>query len=443
LTQLRANPSSGLRGAARVPGDKSISHRALILAALAAGDSRISGLLESEDVLANAGALRALGAHVERLDGGDNAWRVAGLGIGGLFEPDRVLDLGNSGTAVRLLMGVVAGHDFTAHMSGDDSLRQRPMDRVAAPLRQMGARIEGRDGDRLPLSVTGTEPLVPIEYELPVASAQVKSAVLFAGLAAPGETTVVESLPTRDHTERLLPRFGAEVRVEKSGAGHRITVVGEPELVPAVVLVPGDASSAAYPVVAALLTRDSQVRIESVGINPLRRGLFDTLVEMGADLVFENERDVDGEPVADIVARSSELRGVEVSAERAPAMIDEYPVLAVAAAAATGPTRMAGVGELRVKESDRLAAIIAGLGASGVEARAEGEALVVEGTGGAIPGGGSVTASFDHRIAMAFLVLGLAARAPVTVDGTESIDSSYPGFAGQMSDLGADITPAS
>ena len=441
MTQLRANPTHGLLGTARVPGDKSISHRALILAALAAGDSRISGLLESEDVLATANALGALGAHVERLDGDSNTWRLAGLGLGGLFEPEGVLDLGNSGTAARLLMGVVAGHDFTAHFTGDESLLRRPMDRVAAPLRRMGARIEGRDGDRLPLSVTGAEPPVPIEYELPMASAQVKSAVLLAGLAAPGETTVIEPLPTRDHTERLLQRFGAEVRVEEVGAGRRVTVVGEPELVPAVVRVPGDASSAAYPVVAALLTRDSEVRIEGVGVNPLRRGLFDTLIEMGADLAFENERDEDGEPVADIVARSSELAGVDVPAERAPAMIDEYPVLAVAAAAAAGATRMAGVGELRVKESDRLAAIIGGLGASGVEARAEGETLVVDGAGGKIGGGGTVAAPFDHRVAMAFVVLGLAARAPVTVTGAESIASSYPDFAGRMAALGADIAP--
>ena len=438
MTQLRASPSGSLRGVIRVPGDKSISHRALILGALAVGDTHISGLLESEDVLCTAAALRALGAHVERLGG--NAWRVSGLGIGGLREPSTVLNLGNSGTGVRLLMGVAAAHPFPTFFTGDVSLVQRPMTRVAHPLSRMGANILARGDGRLPLVVTGTESLIPIVYELPVPSAQVKSAILLAGISAPGETTVIEPQTTRDHTERLLRRFGANVQTEALGSGNRVTVVGEPELVPAAVDVPGDASSAAFAVVAALLTPDSEVRIEGVGMNPHRTGLFETLREMGADLSASNERSAGGEPVADLTARTSALTGITLPTERVPVMIDEFPILAVAAASASGETRMEGLGELRVKESNRLAATALGLDAAGVPASIDGDTLVVQGLGEAPPGGGSIAAPHDHRIAMAFLVLGLTAKAPMIVDGSEAIDTSFPGFADLLAELGANLT---
>lgn len=439
VTQLRASSRGSLLGTVSVPGDKSISHRALILAALAAGDSRISGLLESDDVLRTAVALRSMGAHVERLPGEDGSWRVAGLGVGGLREPEAVLDLGNSGTGVRLLMGVAAAHPLTAFFTGDDSLVQRPMARVAEPLRRMGAHILAREGTRLPLAVTGAEMPVPVDVELAQPSAQVKSAILLAGLGTPGETTVVEPLPTRDHTERLLGRFGADVWSAAAGSGRRITVVGEAELVPCAVEIPGDPSAAAFIAVAALTVPGSDVRVPGVCVNPTRTGLFDTLLEMGADLRFENPRQVGGEPVADLAVRASRLAAVTVPAERAPALIDEYPALAVAAAMAEGETRMQGLGELRVKESDRLAATAAGLGACGVAARIDGDDLVVTGCEGSPPGGGTVSAPWDHRIAMAFLVLGLAARAPVVVEGVEAVSSSFPGFAARMAELGADI----
>ena len=439
MTLLRATPRGSLRGEVRAPGDKSISHRALIVAALAAGDSRISGLLESDDVLRTAAALRALGAHLERLDAG--AWRVAGLGVGGLREPETVLDLGNSGTGVRLLMGVAAAHPFTTFFTGDDSLVRRPMARVADPLRRMGANILTREGQRLPLAVRGAATPIPVEVELPVASAQVKSALLLAGLGAAGLTTVVEPCATRDHTERLLVRFGADVRSGAVGAGRHVTVVGDAELTPCTVDVPGDPSAAAFPVVAALTVPGSEVRVRDVGVNATRTGLFDTLREMGADLEFGNPREVSGEPVADLVARASRLVGVTVPPARAPAMIDEYPALAVAAAAAEGDTRMCGLAELRVKESDRLHATAAGLAACGVAARVEGDDLVVSGCGGAPLGGGAVAAPFDHRIAMAFLVLGVSARKAVTVEGAEAVSTSFPGFAAQMAVLGADIAP--
>ena len=420
-----------------MPGDKSISHRALILGSLAIGRTRINGLLEGEDVLRTATAMRALGAGVTREAAG--AWSVDGVGIGGLAEPADMLDLGNSGTGARLLMGVVAGHAITAFFTGDASLRRRPMGRVAEPLRRMGARIVAREGGRLPLAVIGAASPLPITHPLPVPSAQVKSAVLLAGLSAPGETTVIEPLPTRDHSERMLRHFGATVLVEPRDDAWRIVLSGQPELRAADLIVPGDPSSAAFPTVAASLIPGSELVIEGVGVNPLRTGLFDTLREMGADLAFAQERIEGGEPVADLIIRAGTLRGVEVPPERAPRMIDEYPILAVAAAFARGPTIMRGLAELRVKESDRLGAIATGLAACGVAATIDGDTLIVEGKGTPPPGGGAIATHLDHRIAMAFLVLGMAARNPTCIDDGETIATSFPGFAELMNGLGASI----
>jgi 3-phosphoshikimate 1-carboxyvinyltransferase len=440
MQPLTAHPSDGLAGEIPVPGDKSISHRALMLAALAVGESEITGLLEGEDVLRTAEALRALGAEVARADGG--AWRVWGRGVGGLVEPDRVLDMGNSGTAARLLMGILAGHPMTTVLTGDASLVGRPMGRVAEPLEQMGARIVARRGTRLPLAVIGSDRLLPIRYRLPVPSAQVKSAVLLAGLGAPGRTEVVETLPTRDHSERMLRHFGAEVRVEETDEGQLVALTGQPELEARRVTVPGDPSSAAFPLVAALVTPGSRLRLAGVGLNPRRCGLLDTLREMGADIGIGNEREAGGEPVGDLLATAGPLRGVEVPAERAPAMIDEYPVLAVAAACATGTTVMRGLAELRVKESDRLAAVAQGLAACGVKVEEGPDSLAVHGLAGRPPGGGTVESRLDHRIAMSFLVLGLAAERPVTVDDAGPIETSFPGFADLMKSLGGRIEPA-
>lgn len=434
---LTARAAGPLRGEARVPGDKSISHRALMLAALAVGETTVTGLLEGEDVLRTAQAMRALGAGVTRLGAG--AWRVHGRGVGGLAEPEDILDMGNAGTGARLLLGVLAGHAFTAFLTGDGSLRRRPMGRVTGPLGRMGARFVARGGGRLPLAVTGSDALVPVVYELPVASAQVKSAVLLAGLAAPGETTVIEPQPSRDHTEHMLRHFGVPVRVEdRPGGARAITVTGQVELAARDLDVPADPSSAAFPAVAALIVPGSEVRLPGVNANPLRFGLFQTLKEMGADIAVENTRTQAGEPVADLVVRASALKGIEVPPERAPAMIDEYPVLAVAAACADGTTRMTGLAELRVKESDRLAAMARGLAACGVAVEEGPDSLVVHGRGRPA-GGARIEVALDHRIAMAFLVLGLAARQPVTIDDAAAIGTSFPGFAGLMNGLGAEI----
>ena len=425
---LRAQaPAAPLSGTHRVPGDKSISHRALMFGALAIGTTEIEGLLEGEDVLRTAAAMRALGATVEQR--GPGAWHVAGRGIGGLVEPPDVLDMGNSGTAARLLCGLLAGHPIFAVMTGDASLRRRPMLRVTEPLAATGASFRTREGGRLPLAVQGAADPLPLDYRLPVASAQVKSACLLAGLCARGTTRVVEPEPTRDHTENMLRHFGATVRVEDTAEGRLIELEGQPELRAAPILVPGDPSSAAFLLVAALLVPGSRVTIANVGLNPLRTGLFATLREMGAELRVENARTEGGEPVGDLVALHGPLRAVEVPPGRAPSMIDEYPVLAVAAAAAAGVTRMRGLAELRVKESDRLAATAAMLAANGIAARIEGDDLLVEGTGGAIPGGGTVATHMDHRLAMSALVMGLAARAPVAVDDAGFIETSFPGFA--------------
>lgn len=434
--KLRAHPVARFGGRATVPGDKSLSHRALLLGALAVGESRISGLLEGADVLATAAALEALGVPLERTD--DGVWRVHGVGTGGLAEPDRPLDLGNAGTAARLLLGVLAGHPFTAFLTGDASLRSRPMGRVIEPLEAMGARFLCRSGARLPLAITGTTDLMPIEYEQPVASAQVKSAILLAGLHAAGRTTVVEPQPSRDHTERLLGHLGADVAVEVRDDGRRaVSVVGHPELGASVFAIPGDISSAAFLLVAALLQEGGALRLDGVGINPLRTGLLDCLEEMGAALEIADRAEVGGEPVAALAVRAGRLRAIEVPAERAPRMIDEYPILAVAAACARGTTRLSGLAELRVKESDRLAAIAGGLEACGVAVEMVGDDLIIHGCDGPPPGGAVIDARHDHRIAMSFLVLGGVARAPVTVEGAETIETSFPGFAALMNRLGA------
>lgn len=436
-----SHPVEALSGSARVPGDKSISHRSLIFGALAIGTTRVTGLLEGEDVLRTAGAMRALGAEVDR--DAEGAWIVRGRGVGGLSEPADILDLGNSGTGARLIAGVLASHPFTTFVTGDSSLRRRPMARVRLPLEQMGARFVTRSGDRLPMAVIGATNPVPIEYRLPVASAQVKSAILLAGLVAPGQTTVIEPEATRDHTENLLRHFGAAVKVVPDVAGGRIvTVTGEAELTGRDVVVPTDPSSAAFLAVAAAARPGSVLTLTGVGINPLRAGLYQTLREMGADLRFENERIEGGEPVADIVVRGGRLRGVEVPAERAPSMIDEYPILAIAAACAEGRTVMAGIQEMRVKESDRIAAVAAGLAANGIAYEETPDSLTVQGSAGRPKGGGKVATQMDHRIAMSFLMLGLLAERPVAVDDVGMVDTSFPGFVGLMNRLGARIEAA-
>jgi len=435
---LRSEQTGSLSGAARVPGDKSISHRALMLGALAVGESVVGGLLEGDDVLHTAACLRALGAEITRHD--DGTWHLFGRGVGGLVEPADLLDMGNSGTGARLMMGLVATYPFTTFFTGDASLRSRPMRRVSEPLSRMGARFVTREGGRLPAAVIGTAQPVPIRYELPVASAQVKSALLLAGLNTPGETVVIEPEPTRDHTERMLRAFGAEVTVEATESGGRVvTLTGFPELTGRRFEVPADPSSAAFPAVAALLVEGSEILLTNVGINPLRTGLYLTLQEMGANISFENLRDQGGEQVADLRIRASRLKGVEVPAERAPSMIDEYPILAIAAACAEGTTRMNGLAELRVKESDRLGAMARGLAACGVAIEEEADVLIVHGTGRPPAGNTTIATHFDHRIAMSFLVLGMVAAAPITVDEADSIATSFPGFVALMNSLGASI----
>ena len=434
---LTAARSEGLKGRIKVPGDKSISHRALILGALATGRTRITGLLEADDVLATARAVAALGAEIFQENG---AYEVQGEGVGGLRSPASPLDFGNSGTGSRLMLGVVAGNDVTAEFTGDASLCRRPMGRVLTPLKKMGLAIEG-DNERvnLPLRVRGTPDLIPIEYALPVPSAQVKSAVLLAGLHAPGRTTVIERLPTRDHTERLLRFFGAEVNVEaRNGGARAVSIMGDTELHGADLVVPGDPSSAAFAIAAALICPRSEIVIEGVLMNPTRAGFIETLREMGADIEILDLREEGGEPVGDLRVKSSKLRGLTVPPDRAPSMIDEYPVLAVVASFADGETRMQGLAELKVKESDRLTATAAGLVACGVAARVEGDDLIVAGTG-ATRGGALVETHMDHRIAMAFLILGLGASEAVTVDDTSMIATSFPSFVELMTGLGANF----
>jgi len=429
---LAAHAGGPLKGSVRVPGDKSISHRALMLGALATGVTRLTGLLEAEDVLNTAKALQALGAPIEKVG---KEWRVTGRGVGGLRQPEVPLDFGNSGTGTRLMLGVITGHDMTVRIEGDASLSRRPMGRVLGPLQQMGLEIEG-GRNLLPLTARGSASLIPIAYELPVPSAQVKSAILLAGMHAAGETSVIETEATRDHTERMLRHFGAEVIVTKSGGKTRITVKGEAELHGRDVTVPGDPSSAAFLAAAAALVPGSDITIEGVLVNPTRTGFYHTLREMGADVTFTGMREEGGEPVADIRVRYAPLTGVQVPAHRAPSMIDEYPILAVVAAFAAGETRMDGLAELKVKESDRLAATVAGLIANGVAASAEGDALTVRGAR-EVRGGGTVTTHLDHRIAMAFLTMGLASRDPVTVDDTRMVATSFPEFISLMQSVGA------
>jgi 3-phosphoshikimate 1-carboxyvinyltransferase len=438
-TPLESRASGPLNGKVRVPGDKSISHRALILGALSVGETRISGLLEGEDVLNTAKSMQALGARVERT--GNFAWKVNGVGVGGFAEPLSALDFGNSGTGCRLVMGAVAGCPITVVFDGDASLRSRPMRRILDPLELMGARAgEAGEGGRLPLTLSGARYPVPITYKTPVASAQIKSAVLLAALSAPGTTTVIEQEASRDHTELMLKHFGADIVSTKEGAhGRRITLAGEPELHGAEVVVPADPSSAAFPIVAALVVEGSDVTLSDVMTNPLRTGLFTTLREMGASIEESEVRGDAGEPMAQLRVRASRLRGVEVPPERAPSMIDEYLVLAVAAAFAEGTTIMRGLHELRVKESDRLAATADMLRVNGVKVEIAGDDLIVEGRGH-VPGGGPVATHMDHRIAMSALVMGLASDKPVKVDDTAFIATSFPDFIPMMRALGAEFS---
>lgn len=429
-----------LRGVAEVPGDKSISHRSLILGATCVGETRVTGLLEGQDVLDTAAAMRAFGAEVARVAPGE--WRVHGVGVGGFREPEAVIDCGNSGTGVRLIMGAMATTGITATFTGDASLRKRPMGRVTDPLALFGARAHGRAGGRLPMTLVGAASPVPVRYTVPVPSAQVKSAVLLAGLNAPGQTVVIEREVTRDHSERMLAGFGARITVEDAPEGRVITLTGQPELRPQTVAVPRDPSSAAFPVAAALIVPGSEVRVPGVSRNPTRDGLYVTLVEMGADIAFENPREEGGEPVADLLVRfTGTLKGVETPPARAASMIDEFPILAVVAACADGTTTMRGVRELRVKESDRIDAMARGLEACGVRVAEDEDTLIVHGMGpGGVPGGAICATHLDHRIAMSFLILGLAARAPVSVDDASPIATSFPVFEALMRGLGADIT---
>ncbi|WP_424931517.1 3-phosphoshikimate 1-carboxyvinyltransferase [Amaricoccus macauensis] len=442
---MSAHPQSGalhavaigpLRGVAEVPGDKSVSHRALILGALAVGETRITGLLEGEDVIDTGKAMRAFGAEVTRLGPGE--WSVHGVGVGGFLEPSKAIDCGNSGTGVRLIMGAVATSPLTATFIGDASLSSRPMRRVTDPLALFGAVAHCRKGGVLPITLEGAENPQPVRYTTPVPSAQVKSAVLLAGLNAPGTTIVTEKEPTRDHTERMLAGFGAEISVEHGPDGNVITLKGQPELKPQTVEVPRDPSSAAFPVAAALLVEGSEVVVPGVSRNPTRAGFYTTLEEMGADITYSNVRDEGGEPVADVTVRYSRLRGVEVPSERAASMIDEYPILSALAACAEGPTIMRGVRELRFKESDRIDAMARGLEACGVNVEETEDTFTVYGRGaGGVSGDARVETRLDHRIAMSFLCLGLAARAPIVIDDAGPIATSFPSFLNLMRGLGA------
>ena len=436
---MTARKSGPLRGEAHVPGDKSISHRSLILGALCVGETTITGLLEGQDVLDTAKAMAAFGADVERL--GDGHWRVNGVGVGGFQEPEDVIDCGNAGTGVRLIMGAMASSPITATFTGDASLRSRPMDRITKPLALFGAKAVGRSGGRLPLTIVGAPSAVPVHYTSPVASAQVKSAVLLAGLNAIGETVVIESEATRDHTERMLAGFGAKISTAQTEEGNVITLEGQPELVAQDIVVPRDPSSAAFPVCAALIVEGSDVLVPNIGLNPTRAGLFTTLQEMGADLTFLNERVEGGEPVADLRARfSPDMRGIDVPPERAASMIDEYPILSVVAANARGVTRMLGVKELRVKESDRIDAMARGLEACGVTLEEGEDTLFVTGNGpGSVSGGATCRTHLDHRIAMSFLCLGMGAQQPVSLDDGGPITTSFPIFETLMTGLGATI----
>ncbi len=431
-------PTGPLKGTIRVPGDKSISHRSIMLGALAVGETRVTGLLEGEDVLSTAAAMRAMGASVERMENGE--WRVNGVGVGALLQPEAALDMGNSGTSTRLLMGLVASHPITASFVGDASLSKRPMGRVIEPLSQMGADFTASPGGTLPLMLRGAAPAVPIEYRLPVASAQVKSAILLAGLNTPGITTVIEPVPTRDHSERMLRGFGANLTVDIASDGARvIRIHGEAELKPQVIEVPGDPSSAAFFIVAALVVPGSELTIENVGLNPTRAGIVEVLRQMGGDITEVNPREVGGEPVADLLVRHSTLKGINVDPAIAPSMIDEFPALFVAAALAEGTTVTTGLDELRVKESDRIAVMAAALEAAGARVSETEDGMTIHGTGGeALPGTvHAIATHLDHRIAMSMAVAGLASRNGVEVDDTRPIATSFPQFETLLGGLSA------
>ena len=445
MKPIQSSVGNPLSGVVAPPGDKSISHRAFLIGALAVGTSKITGVLEAQDVLATINSIQALGARVKRSDG--NIWHVSGRGLGALCEPKGVIDLENSGTAARLLLGILATHDIRAVLTGDKSLCNRPMKRVIAPLLMMGADIEYKENFRLPVITRGTPEPLPLKYELPIASAQVKSAIILAGLNAPGCSSVVEPYPTRDHTENLLRHFGANISVtELSGNRRCVTIQGQPELSANDISVPGDISSASFLLVAALIVPGSRVECKHVGINPLRTGLIKVLKRMGAAIEIRNKRSVAGEIIADIKAEASSLKGITVKCEEAPSMIDEYPILAIAAAFAEGKTRMEGLSELRVKESDRLAAMKNGLERCGVETETGKDWLVVHGVGGAgkrPKGGKIVPVEFDHRIAMSFLVMGMMTERPVTIDDGSFISTSFPQFCSMMLSLGANIVERS
>ncbi len=436
MTSSKCGP---LKGVANVPGDKSISHRSLILGAMSVGETRITGLLEGQDVLDTGKAMQAFGADVT--NHGDGEWSVHGVGVGGFAEPEGVIDCGNSGTGVRLIMGTMATSPITATFTGDASLNGRPMGRITDPLALFGTQSYGRKGGRLPLTLVGAADPVPARYTVPMPSAQVKSAVLLAGLNAPGQTVVIEKEATRDHTERMLVGFGAELSVEEADEGRVITLTGQPELTPQTIIVPRDPSSAAFPVCAALIVEGSDVLVPNIGLNPTRAGLFTTLREMGADLTYENEREEGGEPVADLRAKfSPDMKGIAVPPARAASMIDEYPILSIVASFAEGKTYMAGVKELRVKESDRIDAMAVGLRANGVEIDETEDSWTVHGLGaGGVTGGGLCATHLDHRIAMSFMCLGMATQKPVRIDDGGAIATSFPIFEGLMGGLGAQM----
>lgn len=437
MPSLNSVSSHALAGTVKVPGDKSISHRSLMLSALAVGESNVSGMLEGEDVLATAAAMRAMGARIERV--GEGKWRVNGVGVGGLMTPDNIIDMGNSGTSTRLIMGLIASHDITVTMTGDASLRGRPMGRVIDPLTSVGAEFAARDGRFLPLTMKGSRAPMPIDYTTPMASAQVKSAVLLAGLNTPGITVVREKVATRDHTERMLGAMGADIDVKTEDGLRVVSLVGQPELKPIDMEVPGDISSSAFLLVAASIVPGSDVTVENVGMNPLRTGIVDALMAMGADIEVLNARTLGGEPVADLRVRAAELKGVTVLPVDPSTMIDEFPVLFCAAAVANGTSRFTGLEELRVKESDRLAVMAKGLKANGVKLKEFDDGVEIEGIGAMVPGGGVVETHLDHRIAMAFSVLGQMADNPITIDDASPIQTSFPSFIELMTGLGAGL----
>ncbi|MGB1361422.1 MAG: 3-phosphoshikimate 1-carboxyvinyltransferase [Alphaproteobacteria bacterium] len=438
MQKFQSSKINSFNGTAKIPGDKSISHRSIMFGSLAIGTTNITGLLEGEDVMATAEAFRKMGATITKND--DGSWTVIGTGLGGLHQPDDIIDMGNSGTSTRLIMGIIAGHNIKVTMTGDASLRSRPMGRVIDPLTTMGAVVDSNEG-KLPLTIQGTNEILPITYELPVASAQVKSAVLLAGLTSRGNTTVIETEPTRDHTENMLRHFGAEIKTEKTDGKDVITLQGMPTLKGADIVVPSDPSSASFIVASACIVKDSDVTVKGVCMNPTRTGLFTTLIEMGANITFANERIEGGEKIADINIKYAPLTGIDVPAERAPSMIDEYPILSVVASFANGKTTMQGVEELRVKESDRLQVVVDGLNANGVKTEAGEDWYTVYGND-TVAGGGVVKTHLDHRIAMSFLIMGLSSEQPVLIDDVNPVKTSFPTFVDLMGELGANFSDA-